>query len=89
MTSTGYWWLALLLGLVVAVVAVVLLHTLLRQVLRIEHAAGEVWLAGRQVAANTANTWVLSETVHQLDLLTDEAGEHKKLLDGASGGGTS
>ncbi len=86
MTSTGYWWLALLLGLVVAVVAVVLLHALLRQVWRVEAAAEQVWQAGKQVASNTANTWILDESVHQLDLLTDEAMEHKALLGGSPSG---
>jgi hypothetical protein len=88
MTSTGYWWLALLLGLVVALVAVALLHLLLRQVWRVERAAGEVWQAGKQVAANTANTWVLAEAAHQLDLLAAEAGEHRALYDdgGRAGG---
>jgi hypothetical protein len=89
MTSTGYWWLALLLGLVVAVVAVVLLQILLGEVHRVERAAEQVWQAGKEVAANTANTWVLDETVHQLDLLTEEAREHERLLRGAATGGAA
>jgi hypothetical protein len=80
MTSTGYWWVALLLGLVVAVVAVVLLHTLLREVWRVERAAEEVWQAGKQVAGNTAKTWVLQSAVQQLDRLGDEVAEHRRIL---------
>ncbi len=80
MTSTGYWWLALGLGLVVAVVAVVLLQTFLRQVKRIESGAGLVWQAGKQVAANTSATWLLGETSAGLDLLIEEAGRHAALL---------
>jgi len=74
------WSLALLLGLVVAVVAVVLLETFLRQVHRIEAGAGAVWVAGKQVARNTATTWLLPETSDRLDLLIDEAGRHVELL---------
>lgn len=80
MSDHGYWWLALGLGLVVAVVAVVLLETFLRQVHRIERDAGLVWLAGKQVARNTATTWLLPETSKRLTSLTDEAMRHVELL---------
>lgn len=80
MTSTGYWWLALLLGAVVALVAVVLLHTFLRQVWRVERGAGQVWQAGKQVAANTSATWLLAETSQRLTRLIAEAGRHEALL---------
>jgi hypothetical protein len=87
MSSTGYWWLALGLGLVVAVVAVGLLQLLLQQVWRVERAAGEVWAAGKQVAGNTANTWVLNTARVEVDRLTDEAVAHKRFLEGSSDGG--
>lgn len=80
MSDNAYWSLALVLGLVVAVVAVILLETFLRQVHRIEAGAGAVWVAGKQVARNTATTWLLPETIDRLDLLTDEAGKHVELL---------
>jgi len=80
MSDQGYWSIALGLGLVVAVVAVVLLETFLRQVHRIERGAGLVWTAGKQVAGNTATTWLLPETATRLDLLTDEAMLHVALL---------
>ncbi len=80
MSDHGYWWLALGLGLVVAVVAVVLLETFLRQVHRIERGANQVWLAGKQVARNTATTWLLPETSKRLGALTDEAVSHVELL---------
>lgn len=80
MSREAYWFLALGLGLVVAVVAVVLLETFLRQVHRIEAGAGLVWTAGKQVARNTATTWLLPETSHRLDQLTDEAMLHVELL---------
>ncbi len=80
MSDNGYWGLALGLGLVVAVVAVVLLETFLRQVHRIERGAGAVWTAGKQVAGNTVTTWLLPELSQRLDVLTAEAGEHVALL---------
>ncbi len=80
MSNEAYWWIALALGLVVAVVAVVLLEIFLRQVHRVEHGAGLVWTAGKQVARNTATTWLLPETSGRLDLLTDEAMRHVDLL---------
>jgi len=79
------WSLALVLGLVIAVVAVVLLEVFLRQVHRIERGAGLVWIAGKQVARNTATTWLLAETSQRLTLLTDEAGRHAELLGAPSG----
>lgn len=82
MSRDGYWFLALGLGLVVAVVAVALLETLLRQVRRVERAAEAVWEAGKQVAQNTATTWLLGETTARLDELTAEAGRHGQLLRG-------
>ena len=75
MSDEAYWTIALVLGLVVAVVAVVLL-----EVYRIERGAGLVWAAGKQVAGNTATTWLLPETSTRLDLLTDEARQHVALL---------
>lgn len=80
MSDEAYWGIALALGLVVAVVAVVLLETFLRQVHRVERGAGAVWTAGKQVARNTATTWLLPETSGRLDLLTDEAMKHVALL---------
>lgn len=80
MSSPAYWFLALGLGLVVAVAAVALLEVFLRQVHRIERGAGLVWTAGKQVAGNTATTWMLGETSQRLGLLTDEAGLHAELL---------
>lgn len=80
MSDETYWAIALVLGLVVAVVAVVLLEAFLRQVHRVERGAGLVWTAGKQVARNTATTWLLPETSRRLDALTAEAMEHVALL---------
>lgn len=80
MSDDGYWFLALGLGLVAAAVAVVLLETFLREVHRIERGAGLLWTAGKQVARNTATTWLLPETSTRLDVLTEEAMRHVALL---------
>ena len=80
MSDEAYWFLCLGLGLVVAVVAVVLLEALLRQVHRIERGAGLVWQAGKEVARNTATTWMLPATSDRLDRLTEEAMQHVDLL---------
>ncbi len=80
MSDNAYWLLALGLGLVAAVLAVVLLEMFLRQVHRIERGAGLVWQAGKEVARNTATTWLLPETSKRLDVLTDEAMQHVALL---------
>ena len=88
MSDEAYWFLCLGLGLVVAVVAVVLLEVLLRQVHRIEHGAGLVWQAGKEVARNTATTWLLPATSDRLDRLTEEAMLHVELLTPAAAAST-
>ena len=80
MSDEAYWFLALGLGLVVAVVAVVLLELFLREVHRIERGAAAVWQAGKEVARNTATTWMLPATSDRLDRLTEEAMLHVELL---------
>ncbi len=87
MSDHAYWFLALGLGLVVAAVAVVLLQLFLNQVYRIERGAGQVWQAGKEVAANTATTWLLGETAARLAELGEEAGRHDELLRSGPGGG--
>lgn len=80
MGDHGYWFLALALGLVVAVVAVILLEIFLHEVHRIEQGAASVWTAGKQVARNTSTTWLLGATSDQLTVLTEEAGRHVDAL---------
>ncbi len=80
MSTNGYWAISLGLGLVVAVVAVVLLQLFLNQVLRIERGSAAIWESGKQVARNTATTWLLGVTSTKLDALTDEALRHDAFL---------
>jgi hypothetical protein len=82
MSSNVSWSLALGLGLVVAVVVVALLQIFLNEVHRIERGAGAVWQAGKEVAGNTASTWLLAETSTRLTELIHEAGRHVRLLRG-------
>lgn len=85
MSNVVLWWIALGVGLVVAVVATVLLQIFLGEVRRIEQGAALIWQTGKQVAQNTATTWLLGVTSERLDALTEEAMRHDALLrDGSS-----
>lgn len=81
MSDVTLWWIALGLGVVVLIVAVVLLHAFLKQVHRIEENAGAIWRAGKEVAGNTSTTWQLDVTANKLDALIAEAQRHEELLD--------
>lgn len=81
MSTNAYWGITLALGLVVAVVAVVLLEVFLRRVRRIERVAGDIWVAGKLVAQNTATTWMLADTSDRLDMLVEEAVQHEALFE--------
>ncbi len=90
MSTETMWWITLGLGLVVALVAVVLLHLFYTQVRRIESGSEAIWEAGKQVARNTATTWMLHQTTVRLDALTEEALKHNDFLDTVGGSaGTS
>lgn len=83
MSTNAAWWLTLGLGLVVAVVAVALLETFYRKVRDVEAGTVAIWNMGKEVARNTATTWMLSQTPERLDRLTEEALRHDALLTGA------
>lgn len=80
MSTNAAWWLTLVLGLVVAVVAVVLLEVFYRRVKAIEAGSLAIWNMGKEVARNTATTWMLAQTPERLDRLTEEALRHDALL---------
>lgn len=84
MSTNTYWAISLGLGLVVIVAAVVLLQMLLNEVHRIERGAGAIWATGKQVARNTATTWMLSTVSGRLDRLTAEALRHDEFLRSAA-----
>ncbi len=82
--ETG-WWAALGAGLVVAIVLVLLLHALWREVKGIEAAFAAAWERGKQVAGNTATTWMLGQTARLVGEIKKEALEHDALLAGKGG----
>lgn len=75
-----WWWITLAVGAVVAVVVTVLLHTLLRAVRRIDENVLAVWMMGKQVARNTATTWILGQTPRLAKEIKEEALKHAELL---------
>lgn len=83
MSTNAAWWLTLGLGLVVAIVAVVLLEVFYRKVRTVEAGTAAIWAMGKEVARNTATTWMLGQTPERLDRLTEEALRHDALLDAA------
>ena len=86
MSDTAAWWVTLGLGLVVAVVAVVLLEIFYRKVRQVEAGSEAIWEMGKQVARNTATTWMLGQTSQRLDMLTEEALRHDAFLTSVGGG---
>lgn len=72
MTDTTLWWLTLAAGLLVTVVAVALLHMLLRAVTRIQTEIEELWAEAGRAAANTSTTWLLEETRAAVQELEEE-----------------
>lgn len=84
MTETQtLWWITLAVGVVVAVVLTILLHTLLRAVRRIDENVFSVWNMGKQVARNTATTWILGQTPRIAREIKEEALKHAEFLEGA------
>lgn len=80
MSDVELWWLTLGIGLVVALVVLGLLHTLYRAVVRIDEQVLAVWEAGKQVARNTATTWLLGQTPRIAAEVKEEALLHADLL---------
>ncbi len=76
MEDSTWWWIALGAGLVVAVVAVALLHTLYLAVRRIDDEVAALWESATRVASNTATTWMLAGTPGAAEQLKEEALRH-------------
>ena len=87
MSTNTLWGITLGLGRVVSLAAVVLLQLFLNQVHRVERGAHAIWETGKQVARNTATTWMLDDTSRRLDLLTEEALRHDEFLRASTNGG--
>ncbi len=79
------WWVALALGLVVALVVSALLETLRRTVLRIDAGVTAVWTMGKRVAQNTQTTYLFGTTkARGVDLL-EELHRHAALRERSEG----
>ena len=89
MSAHGYWTLALVIGLVAALIVTFLLVMLLRSVGSIEKSVNGLLEVAGKVAANTANIPQLEATAPVLGLIVDEAvvqdGYMNALTDGYGG----
>lgn len=61
-TVAGFWWLVLALGLVIVLVVAAMLTIIILSLRRVERAAGEIWIAGKAIAANTVHIVHLGQT---------------------------
>ena len=73
MSAHGYWTLALIIGLVAALIVAVLLLILIRAVRDIESSVGALLDVAGKVAANTAHIPQLEATAPVLGLIVEEA----------------
>lgn len=73
---TTAWWIALGVGLVVALVVWGLLETLRRSVARIDEGAAAVWTSGKRVAQNTWTAHLFHTTKARGVELLDEVERH-------------
>ena len=73
MSSNGYWWTALGIGLVAALAVAVLLALLIQYVVSIDKSAANLLEVAGKVGANTANIPQLTATAPVLAQIVDEA----------------
>jgi len=89
LTSNGYWTIALVGGLVAALVVAALLALLIQAVTSIERSVDNLLGTATQVAGNTANIPQLQATAPVLGLIVEEAvvqdGYMNALTDGYGG----
>jgi ribose/xylose/arabinose/galactoside ABC-type transport system permease subunit len=89
MSNDGAWTLALVIGLVAALVVAALLLMLIRAVRDIDTSVGKLLQVAGKVAANTANIPQLEATAPVLGLIVEEAvvqdGYMNALTDGYGG----
>jgi hypothetical protein len=88
-TNNGMWGVALVIGLVAALIVAALLVVLVRTVTDIDRSAGRLLDVAGKVAANTANIPQLQATAPVLGLIVEEAvvqdGYMNALTDGYGG----
>ena len=73
LSSHGYWWTALGIGLVAALAVAVLLALLIRYVVSIDRSVANLLDVAGKVGANTANIPQLTATAPVLAQIVDEA----------------
>jgi hypothetical protein len=88
-SSHGYWWISLGIGLAAALVVALLLAILIRAVLDIERSVDGLLVVATEVAGNTAHIPQLEATAPVLGLIVEEAvvqdGYMNALTDGFGG----
>jgi uncharacterized membrane protein len=88
-SAHGYWWIALAVGLVAALVVASLLAVLVMAVMSIEKSVDGLLEVATKVAGNTANIPQLTATAPVLGLIVEEAvvqdGYMNALTDGFGG----
>ena len=88
-SSHGYWWISLGIGLAAALVVAALLAILIRAVLDIERSVDGLLVVATEVAGNTAHIPQLEATAPVLGLIVEEAvvqdGYMNALTDGFGG----
>jgi predicted permease len=88
-SGSTYWWIALAIGIVAALIVVALLSALITAVRSIERSVEGLLATAGQVAANTANIPQLEATAPVLALIVEEAviqdGYMNALTDGYGG----
>lgn len=62
LTVAQFWWLILALGLAVVLVVAIMLTVIILSLRRVEHAAADIWIAGKAIAANTVHIVHLAQT---------------------------
>jgi hypothetical protein len=72
-SSHGYWWISLGIGLAAALVVALLLATLIRAVLDIERSVDGLLVVATEVAGNTGHIPQLEATAPVLGLIVQEA----------------
>jgi hypothetical protein len=89
LSNHGAWWIALVIGVVAALIVTALLAMLVRSVLDIESSAGRLLEVAGKVATNTANIPQLQATAPVLGMIVEEAvvqdGYMNALTDGYGG----
>jgi len=78
--TVAIWWITLAVGAVVAVVVVLLLQALLREVESLTESVDQVLQTAGTVARNTGQSWVIGAAADSVEDLRDEALKHDALL---------